>query len=165
MTNPIDLRLSNYFTGMPFILGGILAPIGLMLLFSPQPIVGAVMLVAGIAILTTHYRLQIDRETHQYIEYIWIFGMKAGHEKQRFDDIKYVFVKKIKVSQTLNSRASSTTIQKNQHEAYLKFSDQHKIHLITSDSKEAVLGKVRPIASQLSTRIIDYSVENPVEIK
>lgn len=165
MANSVDFKTANYFTGMPYLLGIILTPAGLLLVFSPQIIVGAFLLVAGIVIITTHYRLLIDYRLKVHIEYISIVGIKVGAEKKSFVDLQYLFVKKSRVSQTLNSRASSTTIQKFQYDGFLKFSEDDKLHLMTLENKAALIKNLKAIASKLKVNILDYSSENPVEIK
>lgn len=165
MNTSSDFKTSNYFSGMPYVLGFILAPIGFVLLFSPKIVVGAILLLAGIVILTTHFRLAIDQRKKEYIEYISLLGMKVSRELHSFSQIQYLFIKKTKVSQTLNSRASSRTIQKEQFDGYLKFSEDDKLHLMTFENKGTLLKRLRPIANLLSTKIVDYSTENPIEIK
>jgi hypothetical protein len=82
-----------------------------------------------------------------------------------FDQIQYLFIKKTKVSQTLNSRASSNTIQKELYDGYLKFSEDDKLHVITLENKGALVKRLRPIAHLLSIKIVDYTAGNPIEIK
>jgi hypothetical protein len=164
MKNP-DFKTSNYFSGMPFVLGFVLAPIGLILLFSPKFVVGLILLSTGVAILTTHFRLTIDHGQKKYSEYISLLGLKVSREFHSFDHIQYVFIKKTKVSQTLNSRASSRTIHKEQFDGYLKFSEDDKVHLMTIENKSNLLRRLRPIADALRIKIVDYSSENPIEIK
>jgi hypothetical protein len=163
MKNVIDFKTSNYFTGMPYVLGLILSPIGFFLLFSPQFIVGGILLIAGIIILTTHYRLSINRHEKRYTEYIFLLGMKTGMETKTFSIIEYLFMKKVRVSQTLNSRASTRTIQKVQYDGFLKFSEDDKVHLMTYESKETLQKKLRKIASELNLKVHDYSNENAVD--
>jgi hypothetical protein len=160
----IDFKTSNYFTGMPYILGCILAPAGIIVLFSGKFVIAGAMAIAGIAILTTQYRISIDFNDKHFTEYVSIFGIKTEKEISNFSVIEYVFIKRIKVSQTLNSRASSTTISKEQYEGYLRFSEQAKVHLMTLDDKNALLKKLRTISAQLNVEIFDYSDETPVKL-
>lgn len=148
---------------MPYILGFILTPTGL-LLFSPQFIIGGVMLVAGIIILTTHYRLHLDFNKKVYTEYISLMGMRTGQEKKAFPGVEYLYIKQTKVNQTLNSRVSSTTIQKIQFDGYLKFSNEEKIHLMTLENKTNLRKHLDRIATKINTRVLDYSIENPSEV-
>lgn len=160
-----DFKTSNYFTGMPYVLGFVLVPIGFGLLFSPKFIVGAVILSAGVVMLTTHVRLTVDLKQKKYTEYISLVGLKLDKEIHSFEQLEYVFIKKKRVSQTLHSRVSSNTIQKDQFDGYLKFSENDKVHLMTFDSRENLVKRLRPIATSLNTRIIDYSADAPVEVK
>lgn len=161
----IDFKTSNYFSGMPYLLGFVLTAVGFMLLFSPKILAGLILLLAGITVLTSHFRLSVDLNKMIYTEYISLLGMKVSKELHRFDEIQYLFVKKSKVSQNMNSRVSTHTIQKEQFNGYLKFSENDKVHLMTYDSKNAIIKRMRPIATLLSTKLIDYTIENPVEIK
>jgi hypothetical protein len=161
----IDFKTSSYFTGMPKILGYLLIPIGILALFSPQFVVGIVLVFAGVVIITTHYRLAINPIDKKYSEYISLLGLKTCVETHTYDQISYAFVKKAKISQVLNSRVSSTTIRKEEFQSYLKFSEDDRVHLMSSESKTEVLNKLRPIAEKLKTIIVDYSSGNPVEVK
>lgn len=148
---------------MPYVLGFILLPIGLLVIFSPQPVIGAVILIGGIIIVSTHYRMKIDYSNKRYSEYIWLLGLKTGIEQKSFISPEYLFIKKTQVSQTLNSRVSSTTIQKEQYDGFLKFSEDDKVHLMTYDNKKTILKKLREIASQLNLKVVDYAQESPAE--
>jgi hypothetical protein len=160
-----DFKTSNYFTGMPYVIGFVIIPIGLLLLFSPKIIAALVLFAVGIGILTTHFRLTVNQSTKKYTEYISLFGLKVGKGISRFEEIQYLYIKRKKVSQTMNSRASSRTIEKEQFDGFLKFSETDKVHLMTTDGKEALVKRLRPIAKLLTIKIVDYSSENAVEIK
>lgn len=160
----VDFKTTNYFSGMPYLLGVILAPAGLLLLFSPQPVVGGGLFLTGILILTCHYRMHIDFTKKTYTEYLFLLGLKTEQETKSFSAIQYLYVKPTKVSQNLNSRVSSTTIQKIQFDAYLKFSEEDKVHLMTQENKEHLRKRLDPIAAKLNTKVIDYSLQNASEI-
>jgi hypothetical protein len=113
----------------------------------------------GITILTTHYRLFIDLKQKSYMEYVSLLGLKVGRDRGRFEHIEYIFIKKSRVSQVLNSRVQSTTIHKWQYDGYLKFSEQNKIHLITLENRVKLKAKLSVMATQLNTKVIDYSNE------
>lgn len=150
---------------MPYVMGFVILPFGILLLFSPKMFVGLALFPVAIAILTTHFRLTVDRAKKQYTEYISFFGLKVSRENHSFDELHYIFVKKTKVSQTMNSRASSRTIQKDQFDGFLKFSETDKVHLMSADGKDALVKRLKPIARLLGVKIVDYSSENVVEIK
>lgn len=85
-----------------------------------------------------------------------VLGFKHG-ERGTFEHIEYLFIKKSVLTQTMQLRVASSTIRKEVFDAYLKFSEREKIHVLTMDSKERLLATLTPVASQLKTRVIDYS--------
>jgi len=153
----IDIRTSLYFPGSILFIGVLLLVIAAVLLFD-KGLVGIIPLIFSVIIFTTHYRLRIDLDSKEYFEYLWILGFKNG-EKGKFENIEYLFIKKAKVSQKMNSRASSTTIRSEVFDGYLKFSEENKIHISTQSTKEKLMNQLTPIASVLRVKIIDYSEE------
>ena len=158
----VDFRTSGYFSGAMIFLGVVLIFAGLLLLAANE-LVGLILLVLSVPILTTHYRLRIDFDNKSFHDYIWILGIKRG-EKGKFETVEYLFIKTSKVSQTMYLESLSTTIRKDVFDGYLKFSADNKIHLMTLDSKDELIRKLRVIAEKLKARIIDYSDGEPREI-
>lgn len=160
--NKIDFKISGYFPGHIMLLGILLVFIGLPVLFV-NPIIGLILWFISLIIFTTHYRLSIDQDRKVYHDYLWILGLRSG-EKGKFNTLEYIFIKKSNVSQTMRMRVASSTIQKEVFDGYLKFSDQHKIHLLTLDSKENLINRLKFMASSLKTRLIDYSEDTPRDL-
>ncbi|MFM8912708.1 MAG: hypothetical protein ACKOE6_07325 [Flammeovirgaceae bacterium] len=152
---PIDFKTSAYFPGIFIFLGVILVFIGLLVL-GTTIIGGLAVLLVSFTIFTTHYRLTVDLDSKSYYDYLWILGIKTG-ERGTFENIEYVFIKKSRESQTMNSRASTTTIQKEVFDGYLKFSENAKIHLLTKDRKEDLMVEMKVVASKLGTKVVDFS--------
>ncbi|HEY9049244.1 MAG TPA: hypothetical protein VIN08_25255 [Ohtaekwangia sp.] len=151
----IDFKTSAYFSGTVVILGvGVL--ISGLLVMMANVVIGTILAVVSLLIFTTHYRLGIDFDKKEYHDYTWILGLKSG-DKGSFERIEYIFIKKNKVSQTLNRYTGSSTIRSDVYDGFLKFSEEDKIHLMTRNSKEKLIAKLRPIAAQLQVSIIDYS--------
>jgi len=67
------------------------------------------------------------------------------------------------VTQTMHLRVVSSTIRKEVFDGYLKFSEQNRIHLLTMDSKESLIKKLKRISALLKVRVIDYSESEPKE--
>jgi len=153
----IDIRTSLYFPGSILFIG-VLLLVGSGALFIIKGLVGTIPLLFSAIIFTTHYRLRIDLDSKEYFEYLWILGFKNG-EKGKFENIEYLFIKKKKVSQKMNSRASSTIIRSEVYDGYLKFSEENKIHVSTQSTKEKLMNQLSPIASVLNVKIVDYTEE------
>lgn len=156
----LDFRTSSYFPETIRFVSMLLLLAGLFFIFV-NLIAAAILLVPGIIILTTSYRLEIDFENKVYRDYVWFLGLKNG-KTARFENIEYLFIKKSKISQNLNSRISTRTITKDTFDGYLKFNEAEKIHLLTKDSKSALVGRLKHIAQLLQLKIVDYSVDEPV---
>lgn len=133
----IDVRISRFFTNQWLFVGILLMVGGIVMIFKVI-IVGIFLTLISTIIITTHYRLAIDLNEKTYHDYVWLFGFRIG-ERSTFDRIDYIFIKKIRVSQTMNSRGSSSTIRKEMFDAYLKFSEENKIHLLTEESKKKLI--------------------------
>lgn len=159
----IDCRLSRYFSNQWLFFGLLLLVTGVILIFKLLIVGAIIVLMISVLIFTTHYHLSIDFNQKSYYDYVWLLGLKFG-EKGTFESVEYIFIKKSKVSQTMNSRGSSTTIRKEEYDGYLKFSEENKIHLLTSDSKKQLLKKLSEIATKYSTKIFDYSDGEPIEV-
>lgn len=127
-------------------------------------IVGIFLTLISTIIITTHYRLAIDLHEKTYHDYVWFFGFRFG-ESGTFERIDYIFINKIRVSQTMNSRVSSSTIRKEMFDAYLKFSEENKIHLLTLENKEKLILKLKELSPNINSKIVDYSEGDPREIK
>lgn len=158
----IDFKTSPYFSSTITLAGTLVGIGGLAIVFT-NPILGAILLLLGIIVLTTHYRLAISLDKKVYHDYVWMLGFRIG-DKGSFENIEYLFVKKSKVSQTMHVRVASSTIRKEVYDGFLKFSESHKLHLVTKDSKNELIKKLRVISTALTVKIIDYSEGEPKEI-
>ncbi len=159
----IDVRISRYFSNQWLFVGILLMVGGIVMIFKVI-MVGIFLTLISTIIITTHYRLAIDLNEKTYHDYVWFFGFRFG-ERGTFERIDYIFIKKIRVSQTMNSRVSSSTIRKEMFDAYLKFSEENKIHLLTIESKEELITKLKELSTKINSKIIDYSEGDPIEIK
>ena len=157
-----DFKTTSYFSGTSLFLGVLL--IFLAAFFIPKWIVTISLVAIGVFILTAHYRLRIDFANKTYYDYLWMLGIKRG-EKGSFTEVEYLFLKPSKINQSMHSRGSSTTISKYVIDAYIKLSPDKKIHLFTRDSRHDVIVRLKEIAAILNTRVIDYTTEEPEEIR
>lgn len=152
----VDFRTTSYFS-LPFqLVAAALDLFGLIALLEGVWWVAVVLWVVSLLIFTTHYRVSLNFTTKTFHDYVWVLGLRVG-EKGSFDAVDYVFLKRAKVSQTVHARVASTTIKKEVYDAYLKFSNGETIHLLTKDSRKAVLHKLQVIAEKFQTKVVDYT--------
>lgn len=153
--SPTDFKTDNYFSWHVRVMAIGVLPVAIMLL--EKSVLGSLaLLFISVVIFTTHYRLSLDFSKKVYREYLWILGMKDG-KPHRFDDLAYFFIKKNISSQTMGLKAATTTVVKEVYDAYLKFSNEEKLHITTTNHKHKLIDKLRPISKQLKIEILDYT--------
>ena len=151
----IYFRSESYFPWHVKFVAVTLVFVGGLLLFKNEWL-GIFILVGCAAVLTSHYGIAIDPSKKLYSEYVWLLGIRTGSNKP-FNAIEYIFIKPNRQTQTMNLRAVSSDVTKDIFDAYLKFSESEKIHLLTLESKTALTKKVKTLAAQLNVRVVDYS--------
>ena len=151
-----DFKTCGYFSGHMIFFGVFLLFTSFMLVTLSMPVVGAILVLPAVLILTTHYRLRIDFERKTYHDYLWVMGMKTG-EKGTFQSVEYLFLKAAKVSQTMQLRVASSTVNKDVIDAYIRLVPEKKIHLFTKDSRHDALVRLKEIANTINVRIVDYT--------
>jgi hypothetical protein len=119
-------------------------------------LIGLALLIGSVVIFTTHYRLRIDLDQRVYSDYVWIMGIKHG-KITSFEKIDYLFIKKSRTVQNLYARGYETSVRKDVYDAYLRFSETQKIHLVTRESKRLLVKQVKILAAQLGVDVIDYT--------
>lgn len=160
----VDFKTGFYFpTGLIFA-GLILMVGGLAISISLNIIGGIIFILIGLILITTHYRLEVDFESRRYRDYVWLLGFKIG-ASEPFEKIEYIFVKKSKMSQNMNSLISSRTFTKDVFDAYLKLDGHETIHLLSKENKSKLVSRLTKIADMLQVKIIDYSLEGTQQFK
>ena len=149
----IDFRTSGYFPGSIMFLGILLLGAGIII-FLKSWIAGVILFLTGVTIFTTHNRLRIDLESKVFLDYLWVLGFKRGTICP-FESLQYIFIRKVMVSQKMNTRVSTTTIRKEVYKGYLKFSEENKIFLAENEQKERLVAKLRIISEKLHVEVVD----------
>jgi len=157
MLNHIDIKTAPYFSTPMMIGGGLVAAAGIAIA-TVNIYIGLIAFIVGLLMLTTHYRVSIDYDKHSYHYYVWVFGLKSG-DRGTFETVQYIFVNKTKVSQTMHARVASTTIVQDEFNAYMKFSEKHKIHLGSDGSKANLMNRMKQIGGALKCDVLDYTTQ------
>lgn len=114
------------------------------------------MVIVGLLICSTHYRLQIDLEKKTWFEYTRVLGFKTG-ERGSFERIEYMYVNKSKKSVTMSSRVHSSTVVTDEYNAYVKLSDNLKLHLRSNSNKSALIKRMLPVSVSLGCELKDLT--------
>jgi hypothetical protein len=117
--------------------------------------IGVVVLVASALALTTHYGIEIDTGKKTYREFVSLFGIPIGNDKSYYA-IEYIFVRPNRETRTMHSRITSATITNDVYDAFLRFSEHEKIHLIRTNNRARLLKKVDLFAKTLGVEVVEY---------
>lgn len=153
----VDFRVSSYFSREWIWAAWVFLVFGAIILLV-NLVFGIIMVIGGVLVITTQYRIAIDLANKTYFDYVRVFGIKNG-ESGKFESIQYVYITKTKVSQTLASRATQTSFVRDEYNGYLKFSEDKKIHLRSDASKERLTNAMQHIAMRLNCQLVDYSID------
>jgi len=151
MVPKITISTQHYFEDVPYYTGWGLLVIGfLVLLFTWY--VGVVMLLLGIIVTTTTYKLVIDTPGHMVHDYMLFLGFKLNMKVTRFEKIQYVEIRSTTYSQKLNMASLSSTVRGTLFSAYL-VTDTENFFLGDSKVRGVITDKADVIAAQLNVAL------------
>lgn len=120
-------------------------------------ILGPVLLILGMAIAFSHYRLSIHPENKTYRVYVKVLGMKSG-KPSSFKYIEKIYINPVKVSTTMNSYAGRRhDHQEVIYKAFMKMDTGEKIHMDTDTNEDRLSQRVNSYITALK------NVYRPVE--
>lgn len=154
---PYDLKADKLFPLHFRFVGGVLVVVGMAALLSS--IILAVILVAvGGAMLTGYAGIEFYKQEKKYREYNSFLFLKNGARKN-YDGVEKIFINSKNVSQRMYTAhtSHSSNIHHVEYNAYLKFGEQHKIHLKSMKNKEALIKALGPLAQYLDTQVVDLT--------
>ena len=162
MKNKLNYSTQDYFPSNVKIIGILLLLGGLMSFAIDNMIGSIVMLMIAFVIFTTKYGIEIDLDNKTYKDYLMFFGYKKG-DSINFHYIDSLYMTKGSKTTTMQLRGAKTTITKDEYNAYLKFSEDEKVHLLSSEKKEEVEKLLKQISKDTNIEMEDYSNENQRE--
>jgi hypothetical protein len=154
-SNDMDVRVKNYLP-LFFIVLGVGLMIGGLYSVREKTLLFIGLFFIGLILSTTQYRLEINFDKKYYREYVWTLGLKWG-EKIRFNQIQYLYLTKVKKSQVYGQTYKNHYVTGAHFNGYIKFSDNEKILIGDSSSKDWVLKRLKKINSRLRVEVKDYS--------
>ena len=123
-------------------------------------VVGGIIFLLSIS---TRYGVEIDFDKKKFQEFIWILGYQHG-ERVPFDAIQYLFLKDFRIAQTFNSRVNSATVIEDEFRGYVKFSEENKVHILTMDDYDKLVGKLKPLAAKFKVGLMDYTFGHRIQL-
>jgi hypothetical protein len=155
----IDIK-SGYLLPWQFRLGALLAIVLALTTIHYNPWLSVVLVVGSIFSLTSYEGTEVDPVNKLYREYTAWFLIKTG-AFEKFDQAERIYITQGKVSQqmyTAHTTHSSTFVNM-VYNAYLKFSNEEKVHLLSIKNKNTLLKKISSLSDTLRVDIIDYTID------
>ena len=155
----IDIRYGSLFPWPFQILAGIILLIGISLIVE-RTIASIVLIFVCGSVLSASEGTEIDVDGKYYLEYTsFLFFIKSG-SKEKFLDMEKIFINTSKTKQQFyTAHTTKSSIFENiEFNAFLKFSDGRKVHLLQKRKKEALLAQVNKVAMKLGVPIEDHTV-------
>jgi hypothetical protein len=118
--------------------------------------VSLLIIAASFFVLASHEGTEFNTANKTFRSYTSFFFIKTG-EFEKYTEVEKLFINSGNQSQKMYSAHTSlsTTITERVYNAYIKFSNGEKVHLLTSKSKEDVIKKLTPLSQSLSIEILD----------
>mgnify|MGYP001816433816 CR=1 FL=1 len=135
--------------------------IGSVALFLTNMVLSLVLLIVGMAMLTSYSGILVDTSKKTYRAYYSVLQLKIG-DVVSYEGIEKIFVNANKESQKIytSHTLDSNTFKNIVYDGYLKFMDGNKIHLISKKNKPAVMHKLNEYADFLAVELQDNTPDN-----
>lgn len=155
MEKSVSIKVKNYFEGNVYFLGWMLL-LSCVFVFIINWIVAVIVAFIGGLIVSSHYKLIIDKEKKIVHDQLLLLGLKNKHESFKFKQLKHIIINEAKFSQKMQLRAASGSMTGMLYSAYLVCDD--KKHFLGESQNLAKLKvKAEDLANQLGIEVKDRS--------
>lgn len=151
----MDVKSGRLFPWHFLFLAVVFSAFGLAII-GEHPLLSAFLLAGSVLVLSAHSGTDINIKEHVYREYMSFLFIKTG-KWIKYQSMERIFINKTKLSQrayTAHANQSSTFTHY-EFNAYLKFEDGTKVHLLSNKSKEKMLQRVDTLAEFLRLPVVD----------
>jgi hypothetical protein len=151
----IDIKAGRVFPWQVRLVAAVILLIGLLSIIE-RPIVAIVLLTGSLFVISGLEGTEIDKAEKFYREYMSFFLLKKG-KKIKYSGIEKIFINTSKISQKYYTAHTnhSSVFTNLEYNAYMKFSDGIKIHLMSKRKKKDVTQALDKIATFLNVHIED----------
>jgi hypothetical protein len=155
MRDKIDIRFGLLFPWQFLFLAGIVLIISISLL-ADRTIPAICLMAVCVFVLSAYSGTEINKAEKLYREYTAFFFIKKG-KYIKYDSIEKIFVNRTTSSQRVHTAHTNHSSQfKNvEFNAFIKFEDGTKIHLLTKRNKQKLLPALERISSMLQVPVVD----------
>lgn len=153
----IDIRYGSLFPWPFHFIAGIVLVIAATLVLEKTIAAIAFMILSGL-VLTASEGTEINLSGKTFLEYKSFFFMKSG-TSEKYSGIEKIFINTSKSKQRFyTAHTTKSSIYENiEYNAFLKFDDGTKVHLLQKRRKDVLLKRVKDIAVALGVQVEDNS--------
>lgn len=159
MKTKFNYNTQHYFPNNVKIIGILFLVSGLIVFTLGYYLPSILFLFLGMFIFITRYGIEIDIEKKKYTDYLSLFGFKNGQSKE-FQTIESIYLNEGMKTTKMHLRGHATTLSKKEYNGYIKFSEDQKIHLLSSEKKNDVEKLLNQMCSDLNITLSDYSKDS-----
>ncbi|MFY0625358.1 MAG: hypothetical protein JXR07_03615 [Reichenbachiella sp.] len=152
----VDYRTQYYFPKHIVTFGHVLIFMGAVVMTLVHWIAGAVLVTIGLLTVSLNFGLAIDTTKKVYHDYLFVLGVNTG-KKRPYERIEYLYVTESKKTTIMQSRGSKSEISHHEFNGYIKFSEDEKVHLLSSRKKQKVMHFLEKMSAELDLDIKDFS--------
>ena len=116
-----------------------------------------ILILIGLCLSTTHYRLFVDFSSKVYRENIWILGFTLG-KRNPYDLAVYFYLTSVKYSNEYGSLAPRYYVDEYKTQLYLKLDENIKLFVAEGAIKRKMLKKASDLSKVFNLEVIDNTV-------
>jgi hypothetical protein len=155
MRNKIDVKFGLLFPWQFLFLAGLVLIISISLLADRTiPAIG--LIAVCVLVLSAYSGTEINNAEKVYREYNAFFFIKKG-KHIKYDSIERIFINRGTSSQRVHTAHTnhSSQFKNEEFNAFIKFEDGTKIHLLTKRNKQKLLLALEKISATLQVPVVD----------
>lgn len=154
----VNVRYGSLFPWPFQLIAGIVLIIAISLVFERTVIAIAFIIVSGF-VLTASEGTEIDLASKTFLEYKSFYFIKSG-TRESFSGMEKIFINTSKSRQQMyTAHTTKSSIYENiEYNAFLKFDDGTKVHLLKKRKKDDLVKRIRDIAAKLGVPVEDHTI-------
>lgn len=119
-------------------------------------LLSSMFLFAVAVIFTATYGIELDQTKGTVHDYLSILGMRTGKHRP-YEVLDKVYMTKSQKNIKMQLRAVSSDRRSYEFNGYIKFSESDKVHLMSAEHQEKVVGLLTQMSEDLGIPYEDHS--------
>lgn len=154
----VDVRYGSLFPWPFRFVAGVFLVIAAALILERTAVAFAFIISCGL-VLTASEGSEIDLAGKTFLEYKSFFFIKSGARKS-FSGMEKIFINTSKSRQQMyTAHTTKSSIYENiEYNAFLKFDDGTKVHLLKKRKKDDLMKRISDIAAKLGVPVEDHTI-------